>query len=437
MKSVLLINLPIKMQFKKFLKDEVEYNPSLGLLAIASFLNMHGYQVTIKDYNYEMYSNDTVLNEIEKTSPLLVGITVFTENVQEVLFLSKQIKRLVSGTMIVAGGPHATLKPEDLINSKYIDFVSMKEGESVFLELLEYLGKETQNTGISLSQIDGLVYRENRKIQKNSHRKYITDLDLLPMINRSLLYNPVYSGTVNLSTSRGCPAKCIYCAATALSGASYRVRNIRNVFQEILLIHNDFGNRVKRYYFVDDTFTVNINRITDFINLRKQADCKWNWACESRIDVMSEELLKEMYENGCNSVQFGVESGNQAVLDQIRKAVDLNQIRRIVNYGAMFHMEICLSFMFGHYCDTIDTMEDTVKFIKEMKENNPNVKLGIGYNTPLPGTWQYTRASEIGLTILTADYSKYDLVTPIIEGKGFKKEDLEAVYYRAGEYMVI
>lgn len=433
MKTMLLINLPIKTQFQKFVEDEIEYNPSLGLLAIASFLNMHGYKVIVKDFNYEMYSLDLIIDIIEKFEPLLVGITAYTENVKEVIRLSRQIKKLSPQTNIIAGGPHATLRPEDLIKSRYIDFVSMKEGESVFLELIQYLENPDKENGIQLDWIHGLVYRKNGIVIKNPQKKYITKLDLLPIMNRNLMEMPHYSGTVNVSTSRGCPANCIYCAATALSGACYRVRDIKNVFQEILWIEQYYGKQIERYYFVDDTFTVDVDRVYAFISLRKNIDGNWKWACESRVDVMTESLLDEMYENGCDSIQFGVESGNQKVLDKIHKKIELSQVWKMVSYAAQYDMEICLSFMFGHYCDTLDTMEDTVQFMKDIKAINANVKFGIGYNTPLPGTWQYTRADEIGLKILTTDYSKYDLITPIIETEAFTTKDLEDMYYHANK----
>ncbi|MBU3089193.1 B12-binding domain-containing radical SAM protein [Clostridium gasigenes] len=435
MNNIILLNLPIKKQFEKYIQEEAEYNPSLGLLAISSFLKMHGYNVIIKDFNYEMYSIDIVMNTIEEIDPLLVGITAFTENVYEVINISKQIKKLRDDIKIIVGGPHATLRPEDLIKSNYIDYVSMKEGESTFIELLEYLISDGKS--ISLDMIDGLIYKKDNIPVKNRHRGHIGDLNLIPVINRSIIGIEKYKGTVNVSTSRGCPANCIYCAATVLSGACYRTRDVGGVFLEMLLLKYQLGIRLETIYFVDDTFTADIERVMQFLAYMKKSKVGIKWACESRVDVMTTELIDKMVEYGCNSIQFGVESGNQEVLDKLHKNIDLKHTKNIVAYASKYEVEICLSFMFGHYCDTTETMDETLHFIEDLVIANVNVTIGVGYNTPFPGTWQFTHAERIGLCILTNDYSKYDLITPIIETENFNANDLVEVYNKAQKYCKI
>ena len=434
MKNILLFNLPIKMQFEKFLEDEVEYNPSLGLLAIASYLRIHGYNTIIIDFNFEMYSIDMAISHIDKAKPVLIGVTAFTENYKEVIQFCKQIKKLCGDIKTLVGGPHATLAPQDIIKSGYVDFVSIKEGEATLLELLECIGSNGKS--ISLEQIDGLLYRQGKDIKKNKPRRHIKNLDLLPIINRSLVGIERYTGTVNISTSRGCPANCIYCAATTIAGATYRMRDISGVFLEMLLLKHLIPD-LKKVYFVDDTFTALPERVYAFTDLMRECPVGVQWSCESRVDVMTEELVDKMILSGCYSIQFGIESGNQSVLDKLRKKIDLQHAYNIIVYAARYDVEICLSFMLGHYCDTIATMQETLCFIERSVTANHNVKIGVSYNTPLPGTWQFTNADKIGLYIQTHDYSKYDLITPIVETDNFTVSDLCDIFNQAAKYMKI
>ena len=87
--------------------------------------------------------------------------------------------------------------------------------------------------------------------------------------------------------------------------------------------------------------------------------------------------------------------------------------------------------MLGHYCDTPETMHETVQFMKTSVQLNPHVVLAVSYNTPFPGTWQYTHADKVGLKIKSSNYTDYDLNTPFIEGKAFTTDDLIAAYKEA------
>ncbi len=90
------------------------------------------------------------------------------------------------------------------------------------------------------------------------------------------------------------------------------------------------------------------------------------WSCESRIDVMKKETIDLFAESNCYAIQFGVESGSQYVLDTIKKNIDLAHLEEIVSYASKYAMEIFLGFMLGHYVDTIETMQDTINYIKRM-----------------------------------------------------------------------
>lgn len=424
--DVLLINLGNSTILQKNdTGDAVFLN--LGCLSIKSYLNLYGHSVRYVDYNMEKFDYSSFSDIICcETNLLLIGINVFTENKNDVIKIARFIKKVNPNVKIAVGGPHATLACDDFLSCMAIDFIVIGEGESSYLEIIEMLkgNDEIQPTDIT----NVLVNRRELFVKKALTR--IGDLDLLPIINREYCETRTRSSLLNVYSSKGCPAKCIYCSATALAGATYRVRDVRSIYMEIILAENVLGCK-PFVYFVDDTFTAMKKRIYQFTELIDKYSPGFVWSCESRMDVITEEMIDVMYEHGCNSIQFGIESGSQEVLNKIRKNIDLDKARRIIQYAAKYKMTIFLSFMLGHYCDTIETMEQTIEFMNEMKRENPNLGFGIAFNTPFPGTWQYEHAEEIGIKFLTKNYSMYDLNTVVIESLNYNKKEIQELYRKA------
>lgn len=430
MNKVLLFNLPIQYYLQKNFADNNGYNPSLGLLAIGSWLELNGIEVQVIDLCYVRMNKEELLNVIRKSNPIFVGITVYTENLEMGLGMSKLLKENIPEIKIVLGGAHATLAYEDCINSPYVDFVSRKEGESSLLELA--IAIQSNEERIRYDQIDGIAFKRNGEIVANKLAKPIRNLDLLPIPKRELADMSKYTGTINISTSRGCPGRCIYCAATAIAGATYRVRNVESIFLEFVLLKYLFGSKIYKIYIVDDTFTAIKSRVTYFIELVHKYELNLNWHCESRIDVMTPELLEEMAKAGCNAIQFGIESGSQQVLDKINKGIDLEYAKKIIDAAYKNKIILVLSFMLGHYCDTNETMQKTVDFINEIYEKY-KPEIALSYNTPFPGTWQYTNREKIGLKIRSKSYSALTLLNPVVETDNFTLNDQRRAYCKAGK----
>ena len=428
--KTLLINLPCYLSMKDFVENDYGYNPSLGLLAIAEYLGLFEFETKVIDYNYTNIDYESLERIILDENYSVVGITAYTENLNLVLKFSKTIKKINKHITVVVGGPHATLKPEDIVKSRYVDCVTVRDGEATFLELLSYF--EFGGEFIPKQALEGVIFNnEPYKIRDN-----VTDLSLLPIINRDKMDSSKYKNVVTIYSSKGCPGKCIYCAASFISGARYRIRNVYSIFLECWLIYYQLNKTVDRLFFIDDTFTVHKKRTKDFCHLVKKYNYPLLWSCESRIDVMKKETIDLFTESNCYAIQFGVESGSQYVLDTIKKNIDLAHLEEIVSYASKYAMEIFLGFMLGHYVDTIETMQDTINYIKRMLKINQYVQYSVSINTPFPGTWQYEHANEIGLTITDFDYSHYNLITPVIKTKFFDKVVLEKLFEQANALRV-
>ncbi len=428
MANVLLINLAIIKFYDKSDVIKETYNPPLGLLYMASTLTNCGHTVKIIDYINVKYSKMEILKEIEAFTPIILGISVYTENIEEAFKLSSSVKRKLPHIKIVLGGPQASLEPRYCINNKNIDYVLKHEGESSMLELVEAL--ESKETIISLKDITGIVYYdESGTLIENKKRKDINDLDLLPFPLRRSDEIPQYGNIINLITSRGCPGKCVYCAATALSGAKYRVRSVGNTLLEIMYIKAIFKEHLKVIYILDDTFTGIPERVFEFLKLKKKLKTDFLWRCESRFDVVTEEMVDKLAESQCIGIAFGVESGSQDVLNQIHKNIDLNTVVNVVDILHKHKIYVSLNFMLGHFCDTVETMNSTYDFIKKMYDAY-RVGIFVTYNTPFPGTWQATHMEKIGLKLQLANYSEYSAHSPSVSGRNFTISDQVEVYQK-------
>ncbi|WP_281532251.1 B12-binding domain-containing radical SAM protein [Anaerocolumna aminovalerica] len=421
--KVLLINLPCHSTMQDFVDNSFQYNPALGLLAITDYLSMFDFEAFILDYNYNEINYGELFDYINKKGVTMIAFTAYTENLNTMLKFIRIVKKQFRNVKIAVGGPHATLRPEEIIKNQNVDFVLSRDGEATFLELMLHL--EMGDDLISLDKIKGLYYSAGEKKIQNEDRQVVSDLNLLPIINRERVDTKRYRSIVSIYSSKGCPAKCIYCSASAISGAKYRMRNIKNVFLECQVIYNQMEPDTDKLYFIDDTFTVNVKRVREWCSLCNEYKLKMKWSCESRVDVMNEEIIDLIAGTDCFSIQFGVESGNQEVLNKIKKNIKLSHLERIVDYVKQYKIGIFLSLILGHFCDTEETMMETIELARRLRKLNPNVEYGISVNTPFPGTWQYENADKIGLRITDRDYSNYDLITPVIETEHFNKARLE------------
>jgi anaerobic magnesium-protoporphyrin IX monomethyl ester cyclase len=422
MLKILLLNLSI-IKFHDDLKEM--YNPPLGLLYMASSLELAGHQVKIIDYISIPYSRKELHEEIRTWKPDLVGISVYTENVDAAFKVCKGIKKIFPWIKTVLGGPQASLEPDYTISNDMVDYVIKYEGEAAMLELAEALASSEKV--VQIKDVRGIVCRRDHKIWEDKKRYGITDLDLLAFPLRKKNELSQYGSVINIITSRGCPGKCIYCSATALSGARYRVRSVADTLLECAYLIALFQEQLKVIYFLDDTFTAIQERVFEFVKLKKSFHMDFLWRCESRVDVVNEEMVKRLAESACVGVAFGVESGSQEVLEKIHKQISLTQVEYIVELMHRYHIYTSLNFMLGHYCDTKESMNATYEFIRKMFEK---YKVGIftTFNTPFPGTWQRTHSREIGIKLKKSDYSEYSVLNPSIEGACFTVEDQVEVY---------
>lgn len=392
--NILLINSPGKISF---------ISPPLGLLYIAANLRKDGHEVYITDYNLEKLDYQKIIKFIREKNIKIAGISIVTPKVYNAMELANAIKAGLPKISIIAGGPHPTLMPEQLLKDcNGFDYVIQREGELRFRELVNRLERN-----ISIEDMDGLAFRKNDQIINHPAQTFIQDLDSLPMPARDLIDVIKYSNymktgvypVTTMMTSRGCPFQCIYCSKP-VTGFGFRALKPENVIKEIDFLINNYG--IKEIIFYDDSFTIHRPRVMELCDLmiKEGINAKIRWQCETRVNIVDEELLKKMKMAGCYLIAYGIESGSDRVLGILRKGTTTNQIIKAVELTKKASIQVLGYFMLGIPGENEQEIKKTIQFSKDLNVDFAQFSIATAY----PGTMLYQMAKEQNK--ITDDWSK-------------------------------
>jgi len=365
--------------------------------------NFSRYKLAIESDNHPIW--EEIGNIVTSFKPKVIGISALTPKVPSASKIAEICKKIDPNMIVVFGGQHPTINPEEILANENVDFVVRGEGEETFFELIENL----KNSSSNYQDISGLSFRSNGKTIHNINRGLIKNLDTIPLPARNKLFNLDTYSPVQLSmvmTSRGCPYKCAFCATQNIWGDKVRFRSIENVLKEIKEIKNKYG--IKDVIFMDDSFTINKNRVKELCRILIEERLNITWSCLTRINMISDEIISLMKKAGCTKVDVGIESGNQRILNLINKDIDLKQIREAIKVLKRNKMYWSGFFMFGFPTETEDEVFDTLNFLKELKPNWANISIF----TPYPGTKLFELSIEKGIITESPDYTLYSHQNP-------------------------
>ena len=424
MSLVVFINPPTSTFEHLPAKKHREYvpYPPLGILYMAAVLEKEGY--TVKVYDMMLPDNRELPRSIVEEAAL-VGITVCTPGYLYAREAADSVKALAPDTPVVMGGPHVTFTAEETLTDGNVDIVVRGEGEETILELAQCI-----TTQGDLKKVKGITYIDGT-IKSTPDRPFIKNLDALPFPARHHVDLDSYELGAHLITGRGCPHRCLFCAAGPLSGYTYRVRSPENVLEEITECYHLFD--VEHFLFADDTFTAIPERTAAICRLIKDTGEPITWTCECRANNVTPGLLKTMAESGCIRVQFGVESGSDFILRSIRKGTTTSMVKKAVQWSLDAGIEVLCSFIIGHPEDTAETVEQTIAFSEELMDmgGRKHVTVGFAVATPFPGTELYERAGELGVKIHKRDWSAHNFLEPIIDTKHLRRQQLQNYLFQA------
>jgi anaerobic magnesium-protoporphyrin IX monomethyl ester cyclase len=339
-------------------------HPPLGLIYLASAIEHAGHTVEILDYLADPQTSTSLKESLESTDA--VGITLSTDQLKPVAHLAQDIKELNPKIPIIIGGPHCTvLLDQALRDIPSADISVIGDGEPVILEILQWLEGDKE-----LSDIHGIYYRDHDKIKQGKPPQLNEKLDDIQLPARHLIEKNRYgispwrlslTGTVtSIATSRGCPYQCRFCANNTIkSKERYRKRSAENVFREIQQVAKDYHSIL----IVDDNFLADKPRAHQIFDMIIESGVIVNFIIEgARVDSIDKDLCSKMKQAGVSTILFGVESGNQDVLDYYHKGITLDQIRRGINLAHKMRFFVYASFILGAPMETKKHIDTTIKF---------------------------------------------------------------------------
>lgn len=424
---VLLINPPV--DFSVFysdmdLSDTKSSSPPIGILHLAAMIRKYGYDVKMLDAHSESSTIPQILALVREYKPQVVGVTAMTIMVDAAAKLIKAIKEEFPDVITILGGVHVTAEPiETLVRYPQFDFAVVGEGEIVFTEFLErlWLGKD-------YSDVLSLVWRQGSEIKVNSRRFFKKDLDELPFPAFDLVGDKLFThyrlsvfGTtkfrsVGLVTSRGCTGKCSFCDLGVV-GRNYRFMTAPYLIDHLKELNAKY--QVNDLLFYDDMFTGNRKRLEDFCYAMIEAGKPFTWSCCSRVDfVQYLDILELMRDAGCHTIEFGVESGSQRILDSMRKNVTKEKIWDVIDKATKAGIKTKANFILGHLGETHDSIMETIQFAKSLNVNY----VQHTHLVPLPGSEIWETADKHGT--FDPDWSKMNTFLINFIPTGFTRKDL-------------
>lgn len=396
MMRVLLVNPPRDNEIignnPVIVEEERGFNPPLGLLYVAAYLETHRqHQVEVIDAQVEELDLDRLGARMTAARPDVIGLTAMTMTLIDVLRVVALARELLPEVKVVLGGPHVHLFPDETIDLPGVDFVVMGEGEEAFARLLDHIDQPGR-----LTEIPGLVFRDGGLVVNTGQPPLVFDLDALPFPARHLVPYTRYSSLLSsgrlvttIFTSRGCPFSCRFCDRPHL-GKSFRARSAGNVVDEIQACV-DLG--IGEFLVYDDTFTVNRRRVIDICNeiIRRRLDVGFD--IRARVDTVSDQMLDRLKAAGCQGIHYGVEAGSPAILANLDKGITLEQVRAAFELTRRHRIPILAYFMIGNPGETRADIEESFRLAHELKPDYVHMTV----LTPFPGTAIYTEALARGI----------------------------------------
>jgi radical SAM superfamily enzyme YgiQ (UPF0313 family) len=398
--------------------------PPLGLGYLAAVLEKNHYTVEVIDCQASKLSYKEFERELNKRQPMIVGVSSNTRLYKSALEIIKIAKKLHPDCLTLLGGSHVTFWDENALKEcPQLDIAVRKEGEYTLLELVQRL-----EAGKGYDDVIGITYRKGKEIVRNPDRPYIENLDELPFPARHLWDLDSIRKTEDifyLMTTRGCVYWCEFCAAVRMFGRRYRMRSVKNVVDEVEFLHKKYNANV--FTFCDDAFTVDQARTEDLCREIRKRGLKIRWNCGTRVDMITKELLIKMKNAGCVSVWFGVESGTQQVLDEMKKGISPEQTVRTIGWVIELGLKPVPNVLLGFPGETKETAWKTIKFAEKVSPYDVSM---FNIATPYPGTPLYDRVMDKGWVRVT-DFDLYDATTPIFETPMLSMKELEELYAKA------
>ncbi len=362
-----------------------------------------------------------IIKKVQDLKPDYLATTAITSTINDSLCLLKNAKEIDPGIITILGGVHPSFCYQEILSrhSDFVDYIVVREGEITFAELLEALEK-----GKPVSDIPGIAYFENSSVCFTGERDFVKDLDSLEcdwdiLDWKNYTYYVFPGSTLGaVSTSRGCDSDCTFCSQQKFWKQSWRGRKAENVVNEMEMLHNKYGVNV---LLIGDEFpTKDRDRWEEILDrlIRKKMDIRI--LMETRVEdiVRDRDIIHKYKKAGIVHIYIGVESVNQEVLNFIKKDLKAEMSKEAIDIIHSQGIITETSFLLGFPNETKESIENTLKLSQWY---NPDFAHYLAI-TPWPYSDLYP---EMKPFIREFDYSKYNLIDPIIEPESMSMEEID------------
>jgi hypothetical protein len=375
--------IDILLVYPDFRSSDVFSNPGLpvGLGFIARSLQIARVKYEVIDLNID--TKEYLMRRIGETKPRFLGMSMLSYRCRESYELLQNMKYDWPHIKIIAGGPHITANREMVLTEcSAIDLGVFGEGETAILEIIQ---------GHPLDSIKGLVYREGGTVRSSEEREFLHNLDTVPFPTYDGFKLKKYSKTIPLHSSRGCPYHCIFCGAPRILGKKWRGRSAQNMIEEVKFW---YGKGYRSFCFSDSNFAVDQTRVASFCEGIVESTLHPYFVAEGlRADHVDRKLLDKMRHAGFTDLTFGVESGSNRILQNLRKGETREDIETAIATATDLGFIVSLFFLIGSPGEDESDIKESFDLARKY-----NVASVYFFNlTPLPGTQVYDWAIEHGI----------------------------------------
>lgn len=370
-------------------KDHSEVTLPLGILSVGSTLKKAGLEVEL--INITEKEIDKTAKEIVESSPDFVGISVMTGiQTKHSAELSKKIKEIKPELPVLWGGIHPSLLPEQCLKENYIDFVIIGEGEITVVDFARNIKNKE-----SFVNIDGLGFKNNGNITINKEREFIKNLDdyrldfSLIDVSQYLFKLKKSKKAIAYKTSRGCSFNCAFCYNRAFNKGQCRFWSVDAVIEDINFLKQNYGVNAIKFY--DDNFFINRQRALEIL---RKIDLPSH--TEIRIDMITDDLAKELKKFKVEDFLIGIESGSNRMLELINKGYTVDKIKEGVEILAKHDLYTTYSTIVGLPTETEEEFNKTLDLMCWVHKIHPRSGFTMGAYLPYPGSLMYQFSIEKG-----------------------------------------
>ncbi len=418
--KVALVNLPFPVQVVREGRCQHEaaiwdtVYPPLELAVLAALLRKD-HDVLLLDAVGERLDNEQTLDRLKQFDPDWLFCPVSTPTIDHDLKVLKEIKEIFPKVKTGIFGVHATYFAKSLAQSPAVDYAIRFDPENAVDKLVK-------------GEIpDGIAFEEDGSVTETPLESHV-DLDRLPtpawdLIKRENYILPIVRKPyVLMETGRGCPYRCIFCVVPYFHGKKPRMKSIEKIMTELREIRPLVGD----IFFHTDNFTFDPDYVKTFCKTLIASELNFKWVCNSRVDTIDEEMVDLMRDAGCWLMSFGIESGDQGILDRSKKGITVKQAEKAIHVVRKSGIMASGHFIFGLPGETVESAQKTINLAKSLPLNFAEFYIA----TPFPGSELYEDVRDsLSLSWDSIGYDK-DPYQSNLDLRGFKKKGYQGFYLR-------